>query len=226
MAFDDQIAGNGQTGRAGTYHGNFFPCGLGFGRQFTGSILSFPVGRKSFQISDGHRFALFADDAQPFTLNLLGAYPAAYRRKAVLLPDVPDGPGKVPFFNQLDKTRYIDFNRTAGNTVWFFALQAPGGLLHGHLLGVPGGNFQEVPGPYRRFLFGHCHPGNFFFLHFFLGYFCHNYLPLITLKRLINLIFFGPIEAISKILVHPIKAYFVSCRARIFSLKNIRSLKP
>ena len=30
----------------------------------------------------------------------------------------------------------------------------------------------------------------------------------------------------NQFLVHPIKAYFVSCRARIFSLKNIRSLKP
>ena len=35
----------------------------------------------------------------------------------------------------------------------------------------------KVSGPYRRFLFGHRHPGNLFFFHFFLHFFRHNFFP-------------------------------------------------
>ena len=144
MSFDNHIAGNGQPGRSRTDHCNLFSGGFGFGRQLTGTIVSFPVGCKAFQIANGHRITLFGKDAKAFTLNLLGTNPSANSGKTVFLPDMPDGPGKITVFNQLDKTRYVNFYRTARHAVGLFALQAPFGFQLGHFRCVTGGHFQKI----------------------------------------------------------------------------------
>ena len=48
MALDNQIAGNGQTGGAGTYHGNLFTGGLGLWGQLAGTVFPFPIRDKAF----------------------------------------------------------------------------------------------------------------------------------------------------------------------------------
>ncbi len=173
MAFTDQIARHCQSRWPGANNRNFFPGRLILGWQLAGAVHPLVIRDKAFQVSNGHRVPFFADDAVPFTLNLLRAYPAADSRKAVLRPQIADGTGHISFGNQVDEPGDVHTHRTTFNAARFFALKTSAGFSHGLFHGVTRWNFLKISSSDFRFLFRHGLPGSCFFGFCF---FCHNIL--------------------------------------------------
>ena len=73
------------------------------------------IGRKAFQITDGHGRSFFGKNAPLFTLGLLGTHPAANSRKTVFPPDTANRMGEFSLFNEPDKIRNINRYRTTAD---------------------------------------------------------------------------------------------------------------
>ena len=138
-----QIAGTGQAGRAGAYHRHADAVGLGLGGHGV-HVLSVPVGHKALQPADGHRLALDGADAAGLALALLGADAAADAGQGVGVGDDVVGRLEVPLGHLGDELGYADVHGAASHAGLVLAVEAAGGLLHGHLLGVAQGDLLEV----------------------------------------------------------------------------------
>jgi len=165
MAFEGQVAGHGQAGRPRTDHGHLPARGRVAGGQFADMVLAFPVGGETLQVADGHGFALAAQQAVAFALDLLGADPAADGGQAVAFPDLADGLVEVAFGHVFDEARDVDVHGTALDARRILALQAARGFGDGLFRGVAQGHFLEVAGADGGFLLGHGLSGSFFGCH-------------------------------------------------------------
>ena len=135
IALPCQVAGAGQTSRAGTHDSHPMPIGDRLLRR-GGSMGVMPVSHKALQTANTHRIALLAPDAVFLALALLGAYPAADGRQGGGIGDNLIGFLELPGGHLLDKLGNVDHHGTALHTRLVLAVQAALGFIQSLLLSV------------------------------------------------------------------------------------------
>ncbi len=145
VALLGQIAGAGQTGRAGAHHGHLDAVGGHLLRHGV-DVFPIPVGHEPLQTADGHGLALNAPDALTFALGLLGADPAGQGGQGVGGGDDLIGGLEVALAHLGDELGDADIDWAALHALGVLAVQAALGLFHGHLGGVAQGDLFEIPG--------------------------------------------------------------------------------
>ena len=154
IALLGQVAGAGQTGRAGTHDSHLVAVGLGLGGSL-GAVGVVPVGHKALQTTDTYGIALLAADAVHLALALLRADAAAHGGQGAGLMDHLIGALIVLLHDLLDKLGNADIDGAAVHTGMILAVEAAGRFVQCLLLGVAQGHFQEVFIPNVGILRGH-----------------------------------------------------------------------
>ena len=158
-----QVAGAGQSGRAGANDGHAMAVADGlFGLGDLIGVGGVPVGHEPLQTADTHALTLDAADALALALILLGADAAADGGQGVGGGDDLVGFLKLARGDPIDELGDADVHRAALHAQGLLALQAALCLVHGDLGGVAQSDFFKVLVAYQRLLlrhgvFGHAH---------------------------------------------------------------------
>ena len=182
IALLGQVAGAGQTGRAGTDHGHLLAVGLRLGGHLV-DVLPIPVGHEPLQTADGHRLALHAADALALALALLGAHTAGQGRQGIGGGDDLVGSLEVALGYLMNKLGDAHIDGAALDALGVFAVQAAACLFLGHLFGIAQCNFFEIAGTNLGVLLRHRGLGQSHICHFsFLPYLI-SALPMASIRQ-------------------------------------------
>ena len=143
IALLGQVAGAGQTRRAGADDSHLVAVGGGLGRRL-GAVGVVPVGHKPLQTADTHGVALLAADAVHLALALLRAYAAAHGGQGAGLVDDLIGALVVLLHDLCDEFGDAHVDGTAVHAGMVLAVQAAGGLVQRLLLGVAQRHLEEI----------------------------------------------------------------------------------
>src|SRR5581483_12032514 len=99
-----------------------------------------PVGDEAFEVADGQRRALAAEDAGRLALVLLGAHPPGDPRQGIVGQEDTGSPGDVAGLDEAHEAGDVDGHRTAGDTGGDLAGETPPGLEEGEMLGETEGD--------------------------------------------------------------------------------------
>lgn len=134
------------------------------------AVFPHPVGGKTFEFADGHRFELYPHDARTLALRFLRAYATADSRKGAVARNDFGSFLEVAPGNFSDEIRDLHRNGTSLHAFGFLAVQATLGFQYGLLGGKAIANFLEIVRPHLRILlFG-----------IYSGTFCSHFLRLST----------------------------------------------
>ena len=140
-----QVTCSSQTGRTTTYDGNFLAFGSNIASFYSiKTVLTSVVCYKTFQATNGNRFALNTKHALTFALVFLGANATTNCGQAIFAFQDFDCFCKIFFSNCFDELGNFYIYRTTFNATRFRAVQAALCFVNCHFFGVAKSYFFKV----------------------------------------------------------------------------------